>query len=124
MPRRRPHLIIVHRCVLIGELAAPSDSLVEKVYPWTHAVWIWLVSGMDLGLHFPRLPIAVLRIQIVEVLCPVGLFLATRWPLPLLKLLERLAIGVVNRHHGLAESLAHECLQLVLNLRLLLLQVV
>ena len=96
----------------------------EKVNPWTHTIWIRLITGVNLGLHFPRLPITVLGIQIIEVLCSVRLFLATWGSLPLLKLLEWLTIGVMNRHYWLAESFAHECLQLVLDLWLLLLQVV
>ena len=52
------------------------------------------------------------------------LFLARWRALPLLKLLEYLAVHLVHRNHRLAEAFADQGLQLVFNLGLLLLEII
>lgn len=114
----------IHGRILVGKLAAPIDPVVEKVDARPHAVGIGSLTNVNLRLQLPRLTVALLRVEIIQILGPVGLFLTTWGSLPLLKLLENLAIGVVDWHNRLAITLTHECLKLVFDLRLLLFQVV
>ena len=100
----------------------------EEIDPGPHTIrwyslWVPLVY---LSLSLPRLTVTILRVNIVEVLRTIGLFLSTWRSLPLLELLEHLAIHIVYGHDWLwlAETLSDECLQFVLNFWLLLLQIV
>jgi len=97
----------------------------EKVNAGTHTVRAWLLTGVDLSLHLQGLSIAVLWIQIVQILSAVRLLLPAGWALPLFELLEGSAIFFVNhRDNRLAKALTHERLKLIFDLRLLLLEVI
>ena len=124
MARRRSHLVEVHGSILVGELTASSDALMEKVNARSHAISAWLLPSVNLCLHLQGLPIAVLWIQIIQILSTVRLLLATGRALPLFKLLKGPSVLVMDWDYGLAETLSHESLQLVFDFRLLLLEVV
>ena len=114
----RPHRVEVHvhswvlRCC---EVRAPIDPLMKKVYSGSLSVSrypLWwsqlnrpsLPSPMHTSLDLPRVPLTVLIrwVQIIQVLCSVGLLLSARRSLPLLELLVNDTLRVVDRHHGFA----------------------
>ena len=79
---------------------------------------------MDLSLHFPRLTIAMLWLDIVKVLGSIWLLLSAWRSLPGLKLLEDLAFVVQDWDYRLAVAFAYESLEFVLDLWLLCFEVV
>ena len=90
----------------------------EKVNAGTHTVRAWLLTGVDLSLHLQGLSIAVLWIQIVQILSAVRLLLPAGWALPLFELLEGSAIFFVNhRDNRLAKALTSESLEAQLDVQ-------
>ena len=63
---------------------------------------------MYLCLFFPRLSIAVIRIDVVKVLSSIRLFLSARGSLPCLKLLKNLTFRVVDWDDRLAEAFTNQ----------------
>ena len=124
MARRWSHLVVIHSSVLVGELTTPGNALMEKVYAGPHTISAWLLASVNLGLHLKRLSIAVLRIQIIQVLGTIRLLLSAGRPLPLFKLLEGPPLFVMDRDNGLAEPLSHQRLELIFDLWLLLFEIV
>lgn len=136
-----PHLIrvVIESLVDLREVTAPIHAVMEEVDAWSHAVWrgwprdstlwphtIWpLVLPSIHVLNLPSLSLAALcgRLCVIQVLSSVWLLLATRRPLPLLKLLVYHAVLVLYGNDWLPLSLTDKALQLVLDLGLLLLQV-
>lgn len=76
----------------------------EKVDSRTHPSGWPRIPLVNLGLHLPGLAIALLWIDVVEVLGPIRLLLAAGRSLPRLKLLEDLAFGVMDGHYWLPET--------------------
>ena len=112
LPRRRSHLVVIHRGVLVGEFAATRDPVVEKVDPGAHAIRRHSLRHalVNLGLHLPRLTVAVLGVDVVEVLGTIWFFLARWRALPLFELLKDLSIGVNNGYNRLAKAFTNQCL--------------
>jgi hypothetical protein len=95
MPRGWSHGVGVER------LVSRLHTILEEVNAWSHsASWVLLRPLLRF-------------IVTIKVLSQVGLFLSARWPLPLLKLVEMSLFPLSN-----------QVLQLVLKLRLIVLQVV
>ena len=126
MSRWRSHLVIVHRSILAGKLvASTSYSLMKKVDSWPHTIISTLRhSRMYLSLHFPWLSVAVLGIDVVQILSSIRFFLSTWWSLPLFILLKNLTVRIVDRHDRFTEPLSDKSLELVLDFGLLLLQII
>ena len=66
--RRGPHLVEALRSILVCELTASRDPVMEEVDPGPHAVGRYSVrhcTSVNLCLHLPGLTIAVFRVHVV-----------------------------------------------------------